>query len=185
MTAVGAGSFTMGAPRNDPERNFGDLDERAVEVAAFCIDYYEYPNGRSKPPSAGVRWGTASAACKKRGKRLCTEEEWEKACKGPGALRYPYGSVWDAARCNTENEEGVDREVAPSGEFRTCRSGYSVFDMSGNVAEWTASKSGSGYVVKGGASDRPGYDGRCAARRIQAPGLAKDNVGFRCCADPK
>ena len=71
-----------------------------------------------------------------------------------------------------------------SGTFRTCRSGYNVYDMGGNVAEWTSSKKGSSYVIKGGSSDRPGYDSRCAARRARSASSAKANVGFRCCADP-
>jgi formylglycine-generating enzyme required for sulfatase activity len=185
MKLVEAGSFMIGAARNDPERNFGDQDQRSVEVGAFCIDYYEYPNGRGRTPVAGATWAAANARCKRRGKRLCTEEEWEKACKGPSGRRYPYGASWDASRCNTEDAEGADREVAGSGTFRRCRSGYNVFDLGGNVAEWTSTKRGSGYVVKGGSSDRPGYDSRCAARKTRSPGSRRDNIGFRCCADPK
>lgn len=184
MTLVDAGAFMIGAPRNDPERNFGDQDHRSVQVEAFCIDYYEHPNGRGRMPTVDVTWAAADARCRRRGKRLCTEEEWEKACKGKAGLRYPYGNAWDAARCNTEDAEGQDREPVGSGTFRTCRSAFNVFDLGGNVGEWTATPSGNGYVVKGGASDRPGYDSRCAARKTQSPSERSPGLGFRCCREP-
>ena len=184
MTLIDAGSFMMGAPRNDPERNFGDQTYQSMEVPAYCIDYYESPNGRGRTPSSSVSQKTAVKMCKSRGKRLCEEHEWEKACKGPSGLRYPYGNQWDPARCGTEDDEGNDRTVAKSGTYRRCRSGYNVFDLSGNVAEWTATKWSSGYVVKGGSADRPGYDGRCAARKKKSVSYSSEVIGFRCCADP-
>ncbi len=184
MVLVKASTFMLGSKRNDPERNFGDKDYVSIDVPAFCIDYYEYPNGRGRSPSTKVSFKTAAARCKKRKKRLCSEEEWEKACKGPSGSRYPYANQWDPSSCNTEDDEGADRQVEKSGSFRKCRSGYNVFDMSGNVAEWTSTQWGSGYVVKGGASDRPGYDGRCAARKKKKDGSSSETLGFRCCADP-
>lgn len=184
MVLVKASTFMLGSQRNDPERNFGDQDYVSVDVPAFCIDYYEYPNGRGRSPSTKVSFKTAQARCKKRKKRLCSEQEWEKACKGPGGSRYPYANQWDPTACNTEDDEGSDRQVEKSGSFRKCRSGYNVFDMSGNVGEWTSTQWGSGYVVKGGASDRPGYDGRCAARKKKKASESAETLGFRCCADP-
>ena len=175
----------MGSARGDPERNFGDKSFASTEVADFCVDYYEYPNGRGLTPKTKVSFKTAVSRCKRKGKRLCSEEEWEKACKGKAGTRYPYGNQWDPARCNTEDDEGSDREVAKSGTFRKCYSGYRVFDLSGNVAEWTSTAWGSGYVVKGGNSSRPGYDSRCAARKKKKAGTSAEGLGFRCCASPK
>ncbi|MFO0724830.1 MAG: protein kinase [Myxococcota bacterium] len=187
MVFIDAGSFMIGAPRNDPERNFGDKTYASVDVGAYCIDYYEAPNGRGRLPVTKVTYAAAEKACKEKQKRLCSEEEWEKACKGPSGLRYPYGNQWDPSLCATEDDEGNDREIAKSGTFEKCRSGFNVLDMSGNVAEWTATKweGGDGYVVKGGSSDRPGYDGRCAARKKRPGAQGADFLGYRCCADPK
>ena len=185
MKLIKGGSFMMGAPRNDPERNFGDLRYQSIEVATYCVDYYEYPNGRGRMPAANVSQATASRMCSAKGKRLCTEEEWEKACKGPSGLRYPYGNQWDPARCSTEDDEGNDRTVGKTGTFTKCRSGFNIVDMAGNVSEWTSTKWGSGYVIKGGAADRPGYDSRCAARKKKKKSHSSETVGYRCCADPK
>ena len=138
-------------------------------------------------PITKVTFAGAEKACKEKQKRLCSEEEWEKACKGPSGLRYPYGNQWDPSLCATEDDEGNDREIAKSGTFEKCRSGFTVLDMSGNVAEWTATKweGGDGYVVKGGSADRPGYDARCAARKKRPGAQGADFLGYRCCADPK
>jgi formylglycine-generating enzyme required for sulfatase activity len=185
MVLVKGGAFMIGAPRNDPERNFGDKDYSSIEVKDYCIDFYEYPNGRGRQPTTKVSFKTAEQRCKQRGKRLCSEEEWEKGCKGPSGSRYPYGNQWDPTMCNTEDDEGNDRELSKSGTFRKCRSGYDLFDMSGNVSEWVVSNEGGPKpVVKGGSSDRPGYDGRCAARKKKKGNDAEDFVGFRCCAEP-
>ncbi|MBK8013796.1 MAG: protein kinase [Deltaproteobacteria bacterium] len=183
MVFVDAGGFMMGSAPNDPERDFEDLALSAVDVRAFCIDAFEYPNGRGRRPTTGVTWETAGARCKGRGKRLCTEGEWEKACKGRSGARYPYGNQWDPDVCASEAPDGTDRPLGLSGTFKRCRSGYNVFDLSGNAAEWTATKVGSAVISKGGAADRPGYDTRCAARRKLKPTAAPESMGFRCCAD--
>lgn len=184
MKLIEGGSFMMGSLPNDPERNFGDLPYEAVEVPSVCMDYYEYPNGRGRQPSTKVTWKTAAARCERRGKRLCTEAEWEKACKGPGGYRYAYGNQWDPERCNTEDEEGNDREPSASGSFARCRSRFGIIDMPGNVAEWTSTAQGRKYVLKGGGADRPGYDSRCAARSRKNPTFSSERLGFRCCRDP-
>ena len=49
----------------------------------FYIDTYEYPNQRGALPTVDVTWGEAESLCAAQGKRLCTEQEWQKACTGP------------------------------------------------------------------------------------------------------
>jgi len=134
-----------------------------------------------------VSWDEARQSCAKAGKRLCTEDQWEKACKGPGNARFPYGNDFDAYRCNTEDGQGLDRALTEAGRFTQCRSsGYAVADLSGNVAEWTASDFGdnlSSKTLKGGAYDQSGPAVRCSARMKGLPTERKPTVGFRCCAD--
>jgi len=133
-----------------------------------------------------VTWYEAQALCERQGKRLCSEEEWEKVCKGPSNFRYPYGNEWDPDRCNTEDADGVDRQVDLIGTWTACTGEYGAFDLSGNVKEWTDSKWSAGfanYVVRGGSSTRPDWAVRCANRESHTPNTSNSQIGFRCCLD--
>jgi formylglycine-generating enzyme required for sulfatase activity len=185
MKHIPAGTFPMGTSPDERTKGF---DERALtheDVPAFCMDEYEFPNIPDSSPRVDVSWSEAKAACARVGKRLCTEPEWEKACKGPRHLRFPYGNSFDPNVCNTEDSFGDDRALAHSGQFAKCRSGYGVADLSGNVAEWTATAytNNADMTQKGGAFDRPDYAARCSARKNGAPSDRTPTVGFRCCAD--
>jgi formylglycine-generating enzyme required for sulfatase activity len=138
-----------------------------AQVYAFCIDRYEAPNQPGEWPLVMESAMTASAWCEKRGKRLCQEEEWERACAGPQGNAYPYGNEHEAARCVDEKEWIVKDEsrivmwpekpamtevtklyqAEKSGSRPKCASGYGVFDMTGNVEEWVVTKK------KGGRAD--------------------------------
>lgn len=188
MRFIPAGKFKLGAPNSDPLKDLDDLDLEEVETEPYCIDAFEAPNRKGIKPTTQFTWKQAADACRAQRKRLCSEEEWERACKGPGGARFPYGKEFDAAACNSSDAEGSARTVAFSGVFNGCGSGYGIFDLSGNVAEWTATsyeEGGSEKVVKGGAADRPDFAVRCAARARRAPGARDKLLGFRCCADPK
>ena len=185
MQRVAGGAAQIGSDAKDDLRNFGDRALATVDVRPYCIDQFEFPNTAGKLPKVAASWSDADASCRNAGKRLCSEEEWEKACKGPQAARFPYGHDFDANACNTQDEKDNPRQVSAVGAFAKCRSGYGVWDMSGNAAEWTASSFDSGpeKAVKGGHAARPGFDDRCASRRKLAPGQHDAKVGFRCCAD--
>jgi serine/threonine protein kinase/formylglycine-generating enzyme required for sulfatase activity len=188
MAHVPAGPARLGADAGDPMRNFGDREVRSVVVPAFCIDLFEHPNRRGAMPTTQVTWADAERTCKEQGKRLCGEDEWEKACKGPGNLRFPYGEAFDPAACNTRDQKGANRMVAAAGNSERCRSGYGVLDLSGNVAEWTASRflaSAADRTKRGGAANRPDFDARCSARANEPPGSKGALLGFRCCTDPR
>ena len=184
MAKVDTGSFTFGSSGSDPMRNFGELDAKTVEVKAFCVDYYEAPNGAKALPTTGVSWTAAKNTCERSGKRLCSEVEWERACKGPGSSRFPYGNTYDADACNTEDADARARPLARPVDFKKCRSGFKAYMMSGNAEEWTADAVGGQRVAKGGSSDRPDFASRCSARRPLSPKTASGMLGFRCCADP-
>lgn len=141
----------------------------------YCIDFFEYP-GKGTMPKVNVTKGEASAICKKEGKRLCNNAEWRHACGG----RYPYGSEFREGVCNTATSDGLEKPVMPAGSFPACKSPYGLYDMSGNVSEWTTNGS-----VAGG-------DGSKTPERCQCGNLPKrfessksPYVGFRCCSDPK
>jgi formylglycine-generating enzyme required for sulfatase activity len=157
-------------------------------VRPYCIDDYEFPNQPGKLPKVAAGYTEAEAQCKNAGKRLCSEDEWEKACKGPTGLRFPYGKDFDADACNTQDKKDAARQTTVAGAFTRCKSGYGVWDLSGNAAEWTSSAfepGGGEKAVKGGHAARPGFDDRCASRRKLAPAAHDVRVGFRCCADAR
>jgi hypothetical protein len=177
MRPVAGGAFKMGTAPGDQMMAFDEKALAAVETGAYCIDTFEYPNKRGAAPMAAVGWADAKRLCEAQSKRLCSEAEWEKACKGPGGAKWPYGSGFDANACNTEDDSGDPRALAPSGRFTKCRSGYGVADLSGNVSEWTSDK-----IVKGGSFASSDYAVRCSARKSSGGGKNSE-VGFRCCAD--
>jgi sulfatase modifying factor 1 len=126
-----------------------------IATARFCIDVFEFPGKPCELPFVFVTPGQALRVCHAQGKRLCTQDEWNLACRadpagGPDRV-YAYGDELDLTVCNTNksratgprcdvssNEKlwntcGTDTE--PSGAFPKCRSRFGVFDQHGNVAE--------------------------------------------------
>ncbi|MFO0596519.1 MAG: bifunctional serine/threonine-protein kinase/formylglycine-generating enzyme family protein [Myxococcaceae bacterium] len=180
MRPVAAGAFKMGTAAGDPMMGFDEKTLSAVEVGAFCIDVFEYPNKKGVAPTASIGFADAKRLCEGQGKRLCTESEWEKSCKGPGNAKWPYGNGFDPNTCNTEDDIGDSRALSPAGRFAKCRSGYGVADLSGNVSEWTADR-----VIKGGSFASGDYAVRCSARKNGASFAKSSEVGFRCCADQR
>ena len=176
----------MGSIPTDPMRGFGELAAAPRSVSAFCIDIYEFPNERGKMPMANVTWVRAKRACEQRGKRLCTEAEWEWACKGGSAAAFPYGNRYESGMCNLSEETGELKKPVEAGAFGRCRSAFGTVDMAGNVAEWTSSqwtRDIQDKVVKGGSADQGPFTGRCASRGNEAAGNKWPRLGFRCCAD--
>ena len=156
----------------------------------FFIDIYEFPNQHGSLPKVDVTWRQAETLCAEQGKRLCTEQEWQKACTGPYNYAYSYGEKFESKRCNTPlDKDGLWQRgpgLAPSGSFEKCVNEYGVHDMIGNAWEWTSSWYSHPKlwrVVRGGSFFHSANLARADTRYglYLDPEYYLDLVGFRCC----
>jgi formylglycine-generating enzyme required for sulfatase activity len=182
MIYVPPGPFVMGRLEHDPfaNRNAEPVHE-LVELPGYLIDAFEYPNLLNGAPTTKVTWTQAEQMCQAQGKRLCSDQEWEKACKGPLNHIYAYGDTFDPTFCG----EGIMTEYQ-SGQNPECRSGWGVYDLSGGMKEWTATpaKSEKGRrVVKGGLLSSAEKGARCAYATDDNEGYSHGTLSFRCCRD--
>jgi hypothetical protein len=147
----------------------------------FCMDRYEWPNRQGIRPQAYISYYQAMDSCFSVDKRLCSVEEWTVACGGAYSYSYPYGNTYEPYGCVTH-----DTLVEPSGSKPECRSFFGVFDMSGNLLEWTSTKARENsafYYVTGGFWESGPKSG-CKSRRYSYyPQNRHNPVGFRCCKD--
>jgi formylglycine-generating enzyme required for sulfatase activity len=215
MALVPAGTFTMGSDN-------GAADEKpahSVDLPAFYMDIYEVANalykacveagGCTKPqntsrydnsqyaehPVVYVDWNQANAYCAWRGARLPTEAEWEKSARSADGRTYPWGEGIDCEKANYSSCKG---DTTPVGSYASGKSPYGIYDMAGNVWEWTAdwynaypgntisdSDYGTKYrVLRGGAWLYNDNDVRSANRGGDVPDDRSDNLGFRCALSP-
>jgi len=175
MIKIKEGSFKYGSPASDKSRGPSDPLLKTVNLNTYCIDRYE-----SKGP---VNFSQATARCKKRGKRLCSTQEWEKACKGKYNRKYPYGNKFNPDKCNTADEDGEARKYKKTGSLKKCRSPYGLYDMSGNLAEWTKNGNASRQILKGGSYKSEEEDAKCSSVKKASKSSRKVNYGYRCCSD--
>ena len=148
------------------------------------------PQGRADHPVVLVEWHHAVAYADWFSRRtsahwrLPTEEEWEKAARGTGGNRFPWGNAFDPARLNSHDQGPFD--TLPVGQFPAGASPFGLDDAAGQVFEWTATTTASGQIiVKGGSWDDKGC-GVCrpAARHTRPKHLRHILVGFRLVREP-
>jgi hypothetical protein len=159
----------------------------APGAGEFCIDPYEaaLAGGAaiSAPgvlPAVSVTWDEAVAACSAAGKQLCTQDQWRAACEGNNYFAYPYGDIYARCRCN--GRARLIDAVEPAGASHECVGGQpGLFDMSGNVAEWTSTSDADGTRIAGGSYQSAGGEMRCDSFDSVAHGSSLPTLGFRCC----
>ena len=96
-------------------------------------------------PAVDVTWWDAFAYARWKGHHLPTEEQWEKAARGPEGRHYPWGEKDDPGAANLKeasSEKGGDKAhtyAEPVNRHKKDVSFYGVLGMAGNVEEWTGS----------------------------------------------
>jgi len=187
MSYIPPGALVVGtAPDKRPRRADRELPGEQVMLDGFYIDQFAFPNEEGAIPVTSVSQEEAAALCREKGKRLCSELEWERACKGPDNRTYEYGENYREDACRT----GRQAQLIPSGYHVGCQSDFGVRDMHGGPFEWTASEYGrdrkKGEFATRGGNDRDGeVIGRCANAEPRTPGTRDGALGFRCCAGPE
>jgi formylglycine-generating enzyme len=171
---------------------------------SFCIDKYEAQDDRGDVPEVFIDWYTAKDKCESSGKRLCDVRELTLACEGPERKPYPYGYKRDITKCNMGHQwidpdhtpfSKMDRR-APSGAFETCKSDFGVYDIVGNVDEWSINRDG--LLTKApfesalfGGHYVNGVRNRCRDKWVPSitvshgPGSKNYEISYRCCANTK
>ena len=150
-----------------------------VNGKEVCVDAYEYPNKADEPPKDMVSQEEAVALCEKEGKHLCSLEEWQAACRGKEKTKYSYGSSYKQNKCNT-NTNAAKR----AGRKEQCRSWFGMYDMNGNLWEWTSTKAKGHenmFLVAGGSWNTNNGSSCTESKFSFYPQNQYPSVGFRCC----
>jgi formylglycine-generating enzyme len=159
-------------------------------------------------PQAYISGAEAQRACQMAGKRLCSDQEWFDACEGPKRTIYPYGTVHRKGACNEDrslhpiqqlygpgagpeiwmvepmNDPAINQQpdtLSPTGSLARCSGPLQIFDMIGNVQEWTNDPSGN---FRGGAYSTNNRIGCQYVTTVHGFGYHDYSTGFRCCSDP-
>jgi sulfatase modifying factor 1 len=183
MVWIPDGTLIAGTPPDHvPRIADEELPGEPLYLHGFFIDAFPYPNEEGAIPTTGVTRSRAEGLCELRGKRLCTELEWERACKGPRNLSYEYGERYRPEACLT----GRAPRLLPNAYRLGCHSEFGVHDLHGGVWEWTASRWDRGKrrdqaTLRGGNSAAGELVGRCANGVPRAAESASPEISFRCC----
>jgi formylglycine-generating enzyme required for sulfatase activity len=210
---IAAGPFTMGSTDEDEHASGDEMPAHTVDVAGFWIGRTEVTNAQylrciaakacepppneryansawANHPVANVTWFQAKTYAEWVGGRLPTEAEWEKACRGTDKRLYPWGNEAPTY----ERANFYHSNVSPTAVGSYPAGANGLYDMAGNLWEWTSSKyQGYPYDPTDGREDLEGRDVRtlrggswdyaddlvrCASRLSYAP-VSLLNLGFR------
>ena len=216
MIRIEEGEYSIGSfPGRSPFAN--ELPKHQVHLDAYYIDKHEvtnedykrfcdatghaypeyfsdkdFPPGAARKPVVMVSWMDAEAYARWAGKRLPTEFEWEVAAAGISGKTWPWGNLWASGEANTR-ERGRD-DSAEVGSHPFDMSEFGIFDMAGNVSEWTQNwyqpypgnkrkekEYGEQFKVLRGGSSKTSRDFARSQFRARLPNSFRSlDLGFRC-----
>jgi len=139
--------------------NYGGLKMDKGTPELLDLGCTGYDPARLGHPITCVDWNQAEAYCAWIGRRLPTEEEWEYAARGPASRTFVWGedesleqggaNTRDQAFARWAESRHIDRGgakqddgyplTAPPKKFPRDVTPEGVFDLAGNVTEWTSS----------------------------------------------
>jgi len=216
MVSIPGGCFQMGSTK-------GSHDEEPVHevcLKAFKLDKYEVTQAQFQHkfgdnpsqyvgadlPVDSATWPEAELYCREQGKRLPTEAEQEYALRGGTTSTFYWGdkvkgneSNFCDKNCQLNIRVGVDdgyKTTAPVGKFPP--NPYGLYDIAGNLAEWSNDWMDEDYyrkspkdnppggtpsrlkIVRGGAWNTGARFLRSSARAAYTWDVRNPGVGFRC-----
>lgn len=187
LILIPEGEYIFGAPDK----------KKRIKLKSFYIDKYEVSNymysqfdnsyryeaGQENFPAVNITYYEALAFAKSQNKRLPTEEEWEKAARGTDERNYPWGQEFDTKKCNTI--ESKEYALKPVNFYPAGQSPFGVFNMSGNVYEWTTTsqENSEEKVCRGGSYLNPSDYAKTFYRTFEKANSRFSALGFRCVKD--
>ncbi len=228
MIEIPSGNFIRGSAPG--EGRLDEQPKRKIYVNSFAIDKFEVSNSQymafieetlHKPPLnvygknelateggindlpvVQVTWHDAVDFCFWAGKRLPTEAEWEKAARGNDNRLYPWGSEPPTSKtAQFDGEWDGKHTLKKVNSLPEGQSASGVFQLSGNVREWTQDWYDGEYyanspeknpkgpgtgilkVIRGGSWRSFDSDLRVTSRGKGGFALKTHGIGFRCARD--
>ena len=132
-------------------------------------------------PVVGVSWFEANAYALANGGRLLRFSERVQIMRGFDKRVYPWGEPFGQGNANTI-EECLNRP-SPVGMFLNDCTPEGVYDMAGNVSEWTANEDAGQRVIHPGAWNMSSMASWPKASRLISAAARLDNLGFRIAKD--
>lgn len=177
---------------------FIPLDDPSQRIK-FDGTTFTVQSGYENHPMTSVTWFGAWGYCGYYDWRLPTEMEWEKAGRGTDTRPFPWGEEITRENANFyssrdpfEDMSSFGSRTSPVGfyngnvygDYQTINSAspYGLYDMAGNVWQWTGDVYEGMHLrfMRGGSKDTYDMDLRLWVRNNATPTYFSPGVGFRC-----